>query len=231
MDDIAERLFDAQDPGYRDYSAKLIPNVDRGTVIGVRSPELKRIAAEISKRGDAAGFLAELPHRYLEENILHGILISRMKDYAEAADELERFLPYVDNWAVCDTIKPKPFKKRPPELIDAVRRWLGSERTYMVRFGIGVLMSYYLDDGFEPEYADMVASMRSEEYYVNMMIAWYFATALAKQYDCAVKYIENRSLDTWTHNKTIQKALESFRISEERKEYLRTLKIERKHEQ
>lgn len=224
MEIITQRLFSEQDVKYRDFNARLIPNIEKATIIGVRSPQMRKIAAEVKNEAYSADFLAELPHKYHEENMLHAMLISRIKDYNAVIDALDLFLPYVDNWAVCDTISPKPFKKHPPQLANEAGKWLRSSHPYTVRFGIGVLMSFYLDDEFSPKYADMVASVRSEEYYVNMMIAWYFATALAKQYDCAVKYIENRSLDKWTHNKTIQKAIESRRVTEEHKAYLRSHK-------
>lgn len=225
MDAIVNRLLAEQDLKYRDFNKKLVPNIDPETMIGVRTPTIRKIAREVMASGMAADFLAELPHRYFEENVLHGAIISAMGDYDAAVRELDRFLPYVDNWAVCDMTSPKSFKKCPPGLINEVQRWLGSEHAYTVRFAIGTLMSHYLDASFEPEYMDEVAAVKSDEYYVNMMVAWYFATALAKQYDCAVKYIEARSLDTWTHNKAIQKALESYRVTEEHKAYLRTLKL------
>lgn len=218
-------LFSMRDPGYRDFHARLMPTVDKKTIIGIRTPQLRKFAKEFAKKPESELFLHELPHRYYEENNLHGFLISNMKDYERCVRELYRFLPYVDNWATCDLMSPKIFKKHLPELLEHIKNWIASEHTYMVRFGIGMLMSFYLDEAFEPEYLRMVSFVKSEEYYINMMIAWYFATALAKQYDSAVIYLEEKRLDKWTHNKTIQKAVESYRITEQQKLYLRTLKI------
>lgn len=225
MTGIQERLFAMQDLAYKDFHCKLMPTVDRERVIGVRTPELRKLARELASSPEAEQFLGELPHQYYDENNLHGFLISLMKDYGETVEALDVFLPYVDNWATCDLMSPKAFKKRPPELPEQARRWMGAEHVYTVRFGIGVLMEFYLDEAFRREYLDWAAELRSEEYYVNMMTAWYFATALAKQYEAAAAYLEERRLDTWTHNKAIQKAIESRRISEERKAYLRGLKI------
>ena len=221
---VRSRLFEMQDLKYRDFSAKLTPTVDPQRVIGVRTPDLRKYAAELSKTEDAAAFMATLPHFYQEENNLHGFLIKRIADYDACIAALDTFLPYVDNWATCDLISPKRLKRNLPRLIGEIRRWMASERTYTIRFGVEMLMSFYLDDAFDPAYPEMVAALRSEEYYVNMMIAWYFATALAKQWDAALSFIENRRLEKWTHNKAIQKALESDRIPGERKAYLRTLK-------
>lgn len=218
-------LFSLRDSGYRDFHARLMPTVDKETIIGIRTPQLRKFAKEFAKKPESELFLHELPHRYYEENNLHGFLISNMKDYERCVRELYRFLPYVDNWATCDLMSPKIFKKHLPELLEHIKNWIASEHTYMVRFGIGMLMSFYLDEAFEPEYLRMVSFVKSEEYYINMMIAWYFATALAKQYDSAVIYLEEKRLDKWTHNKTIQKAVESYRITEQQKLYLRTLKI------
>lgn len=222
---VQERLFELQDLKYRDFHSKLMPTVPKECVIGVRTPALRRFAKEFGKTEDAGEFLNELPHRYYEENNLHGFLIAGMKDYDRCIAELDRFLPYVDNWATCDLMSPKIFKKHLSELLEKIKVWIDSEHTYTVRFGIGMLMSFYLDEAFELQYPEMVAKVRSEEYYVNMMTAWYFATALAKQYEAAVPFIENRRLDKWTHNKAIQKAAESCRITDEQKAYLRTLKI------
>ena len=221
---ILSRLMAEQDPGYRDFHAKLIPNVDKSRVIGVRTPVLRSLAKELSREGDMSAFLAELPHGYYEENNLHGILLSEMKDYDACVSGLDRFLPYVDNWATCDIISPKSFKKHPPELPGQAEKWIRSGDTYTIRFGMETLMSFYLDSEFRDEYPALVASVRSEQYYVRMMQAWYFATALAKQYDAVLPYLLERRLEVWTHNKTIQKARESFRISQEQKEYLGTLK-------
>lgn len=223
--EIQKELFDLQDEKYREFSSSLMPTVDPERVIGVRTPDLRKLAKKLAKKPDIDEFLRCLPHQYYEEDNLHGFIIEGMKDYETCVQAMDAFLPYIDNWATCDLISPKVFKKHLPELLDKIREWIASDRVYTVRFGIGMLMSFYLDDAFDPEYLDMVCSVRSEEYYVNMMIAWYFATALAKQYDAAVPYIEEKRLDVWTHNKAIQKSVESRRITEEQKNYLRSLKI------
>lgn len=225
--EIQKELFDLQDEKYREFSSSLMPTVDPERVIGVRTPDLRKLAKKLAKKPDIDEFLRCLPHQYYEEDNLHGFIIEGMKDYETCVQAMDAFLPYIDNWATCDLISPKVFKKRLPELLDKIREWIVSDRVYTVRFGIGMLMSFYLDDAFDPEYLDMVCSVRSEEYYVNMMIAWYFATALAKQYDAAVPYIEEKRLNVWTHNKAIQKSVESRRITEEQKNYLRSLKIKK----
>lgn len=222
---VQARLFAMQDLPYRDFQCRLMPTVAAEAVIGVRTPELRAFAKAFSKTPEAAEFLASLPHRYYEENNLHGFLIAAMRDFDRVVAALDAFLPYVDNWATCDLIQPKVFQKHLPELLAPIRRWLASGETYTVRFGMEMLMTLYLDDAFRPEYLDWVAGVESGEYYVNMMAAWYFATALAKQYDAALPYIQDRRLPPWTHNKTIQKAIESYRISNEQKAYLRTLKV------
>lgn len=222
---IQERLFALQDTEYRDFSAKLNPAIDKDNVIGVRMPALKALAKELNGSADAERFITELPHRFFEEYNLHAFMLNLVKDFDTALDRVDAFLPYVDNWATCDTLSPKAFAKNPDKLIPAVDRWLGSEHTYTVRYGVKCLMNYYLNDLFRTEYADRVAAVQSEEYYINMMRAWYFATALAKQYDAAVKYIEDGRLDKWTHNKAIQKAAESYRVTDEHKAYLKTLKM------
>ncbi len=220
-----ETLFGLQDLKYRNFHARLMPTVDPELVIGVRTPALRKFAKEFSKMPESELFLTQLPHKYYEENNLHGFLIAGMKDYDRCIREVDRFLPYVDNWATCDLMSPKIFKKHLPELLEQIKVWIASEHTYVIRFGIGMLMSFYLDEAFDERYLEMVSSVRSEEYYVNMMIAWYFATALAKQYECALPYIEEKRLEKWTHNKTIQKAVESYRITEDQKKYLKMLKI------
>lgn len=224
MTEIQKRLFALQDEKYRDFCAKLTPNLDKSVIIGVRTPELRKLAKELSGKQTAAAFMESLPHEYYEENNLHGFLVEQIKDYDACADAVERFLPYVDNWATCDQMNPKVFKKHRAELLERIKVWLRAKETYTVRFGIGMLMSHYLDENFSLEYLELVAGLRSQEYYVNMMIAWYFATALAKQYDAALPYIQQERLDAWTHNKAIQKALESYRVSEEHKKELRGLK-------
>ena len=223
-DPILQRLFALQDTGYRDFQRGLIPNLPPDRMIGVRTPALRTMAKELAGSQEAARFLAELPHRYFEENQLHAFLISLEKKYDSCLAEVERFLPCVDNWATCDQLSPRVFAKHREELIGPVRRWMASDRTYTVRFGVGMLMEHYLDGRFRPEYLDWVTELRSEEYYINMMRAWYFATALAKQYPAAITVIEEGRLDLWTHNKAIQKARESRRIEPEQKKYLNGLK-------
>ncbi len=223
-DAVFQRLSELSDPTYRDFQAGLIPNISPETILGVRVPALRRLARELRGSAEAQEFMAALPHEYYDENCLHGLLINDIKDFGATVSALDAFLPYVDNWAVCDLISPRSFKSRPPELAAHVRRWLESSHSYTVRFGIGVLMSFYLDEGFEPAQLEAVAERCCEEYYVNMMVAWYFATALAKQPEAALPYIENRRLSRWTHNKAIQKSIESRRIPDETKAYLKTLR-------
>ncbi|MBR0132625.1 MAG: DNA alkylation repair protein [Lachnospiraceae bacterium] len=222
---IREKLFELQDEKYRDFQAKLIPGYDAETMIGVRTPELKKLAKELSKDAKIESFLSDLPHKFFDENQLHAFIISEYKDFEKCLEKVNQFLPYVDNWATCDQLSPKVFRKYPAELLDQIKKWMASDETYTKRFGIGMLMQYFLDEKFKPEYPEMVAKERSEEYYVNMMIAWYFATALAKQYDAVLPFIEEHRLDKWTNNKAIQKAVESYRITDEQKAYLKTLKI------
>ena len=225
---IREDLFAMQDLSYRDFHSRLMPDVDKAAVIGVRVPELRKYVKELAKDPEIQEFLDDLPHQYYEENNVHGFLIQQMKEYEKCMEELEKFLPYINNWATCDMTSPKVFKKHKEELLEAVRRWIASDHVYTVRYGIGMLMQHYLDKDFREEYLQTVSEIQSEEYYVNMMIAWYFATALAKQYETILPYIEKQKLDVWTHNKTIQKACESYRITPEQKAYLRTLKIKKK---
>ena len=218
-------LFSAQDRKYRDFQVKLIPTVNPEMVIGVRTPEIRKIAKQMIKRTDLDYFLKDLPHRYFDENQVHALTISEMKDYHRCVEEVNRFLPFVDNWATCDQMSPKVFRKHKAELLTIIREWIRSGHTYTIRFGIRMLMQHFLDEDFDPAYPDLVARIRSEEYYVNMMIAWYYATALAKQYDSILPFIEQKKLSKWIHNKTIQKAIESFRITQDQKSWLRTLKI------
>lgn len=225
---IREELFSMQDLSYREFHSRLMPDVEKDTVIGIRVPVLRKYVKELAKDPEIGGFLEDLPHRYYEENNVHGFLIQQMKEYGQCMEELEKFLPYINNWATCDMTSPKVFKKHKEELLEAVRRWIVSDHVYTVRYGIGMLMQHYLDEDFREEYPQMVSEIRSEEYYVNMMIAWYFTTALAKQYETILPYIEKQKLDVWTHNKTIQKACESYRITPEQKAYLRTLKVKKK---
>ena len=224
--DLYKKLKSCQDLKYRDMQIKIIPSVDPETIIGVRTPELKSMAKEIYKSGDYKDFLKELPHEYFEENQLHAFIISGIKGLNECMEEVETFIPYIDNWATCDQLSPKVFKKNRKELLKHIKKWIKARKTYTVRFGVGMLMEHFLDEDFAPEYPEMVSKLRSEEYYINMMIAWYFATAMAKQYEQVIPYIEEKRLDTWTHNKTIQKCVESNRITDEKKAYLKTLKIQ-----
>ena len=221
---FTEELFALQDSSYGDFQAKLTPGIPREQFIGVRVPEVRKLAKKLAKEPGTASFLEDLPHKYYDENMLHALLLSEMKDYEACVAAVDRFLPYVDNWAVCDILSPKIFRRNKPALLKKIREWSASEKTYTCRFGIEMLMSHFLDDDFKPEYLEIPAAVRSEEYYVRMMVAWFFATALAKQWDEAVKYVEEGRLDTWTHNKTIRKARESFRITPEQKEYLQSLK-------
>ena len=221
---ILDALLALQDETYQAFQRKLIPTVAPERVIGVRVPALRKLARTWKGTAEAAAFLTQLPHRYYDEDCLHGLLLSEEKDYHAAVKALERFLPYVDNWAVCDLMAPKAFRSLPPELPEQARAWMNGTHTYTIRFGTGVLLRYYLDEAFQPEYLEWSAAVRSSEYYVNMMTAWYFATALAKQYDAALPYLLEKRLGPWVHNKTIQKAVESYRITPEQKKYLRTLK-------
>ena len=223
--DIRERLFALQDTGYRDFHSKLVPTVPLERIIGVRTPALRQLAKEIMREGGMEDFLAGLPHAYYDENQLHVFIVSNIKDYGECMARLKEFLPYVDNWATCDQMSPKVFRTHRRELLGEIRNWLVSPETYTVRFAIGMLMQHFLDEDFDEEYLSLAADLRSEEYYINMMTAWYFATALAKQYEAALPFIEEKRLAPWTHNKAIQKAIESRRVSVEHKEYLRGLKI------
>lgn len=224
MDYIRKRLFEMQDMKYRDFHSKLMPTVDKEKVIGIRTPGLRKFAKEISETELSKDFLSVLPHEYYEENNLHAFLIEQIKDYDLCIAEINRFLPFIDNWATCDMMRPKIFRNHLPELLDEIVIWLKSKDTYTVRFGIEMLMVYYIDDNFRTEYSDAVAVIRSDEYYIKMMQAWYFATALSKHYEKILPYLEENRLDADTHNKTIRKAIESYRITAEQKKYLRTLK-------
>lgn len=223
-DEIRGELFANQDTAYRDFQAKLIPNLEDGKMIGVRTPTLRKMAKQYAKQEDIGTFLDTLPHTYFDENQLHAFIISERKDFAQCIAELTRFLPFIDNWATCDQLSPKVFKKHRQELLPHINEWLASNLTYVVRFGIGMLMEHFLDEDFDLQYPETVSKLRSEEYYINMMIAWYFATALAKQYETVLPFLENDRLAPWTHNKAIQKAVESLRITPEQKAYLKKLK-------
>ena len=225
MTSLQERLFAMQDKQYAAFQAKLTPGVPMESFIGIRVSVLRKFAKEFTNEAECEDFLHQLPHEYYDENMLHGLLISEVKDYEECIRLTDRFLPFVDNWAVCDIMSPKVFGKHKEELLAKIKTWSKSSHVYTCRFGIETLMSHYLDKDFKAEYLEIPASIRSEEYYVKMMVAWFFATALAKQWDQAIPYIEQNRLAPWTHNKTIQKAIESYRITPEQKEYLRTLKI------
>ena len=226
MEYIQQLLNSKVDTAYADFQRKLIPNIPPESVMGVRTPELRKLAKQVRKEQKSCEeFLAELPHAYFDENQLHAFIISEIKSFDECVQALEKFLPYVDNWATCDQLSPKVFKKQRELLLPYIDEWLESEKTYTVRFGIGMLMSLFLDEEFDIAYLDKVADIKSEEYYVNMMIAWYMATALAKQWDATIDTLTGRILSPWVHNKTIQKARESNRITSEQKEYLKTLKI------
>ena len=225
MTDLQKKLTELSDAEYAAFQAKLTPGVPEQSFIGVRVPVLRKFAAEYLKDPACAGFIASLPHDYYDENMLHGILLSKMKDYDACVREVDRFLPYVDNWAVCDIMSPKVFAKHKAELLGKIREWSASQETYTCRFGLEMLMTHFLDADFKPEVLEIAAAARSEDYYVKMMVAWFFATALAKQWDSTVPTIENRLLAPWTHNKTIQKSVESYRITDEQKQYLRSLKV------
>lgn len=225
MKSITDALFELRDEGYAKFQAKLTPSVDPQLFMGVRVPDVRKLAKSLKNAPDAEAFLQELPHQYYDENMLHGLLISEINNFDKAIDATNRFLPYVDNWAVCDTMSPKIFKKHKAALIACIRSWVDSQETYTIRFGIEMLMCHFLDDDFNAEYLSIPAGVRSEEYYVRMMVAWFFATALAKQWESSICYIENHRLDKWTHNKTIQKAVESYRITAEQKMYLKALRL------
>lgn len=221
MEEIQKHLFELQDMAYRDFHSRLMPDIDKETVIGIRVPVLRKYAKSIAGTELSEKFIKELPHRYYEENNLHMMLITGIKDYEKCLSEIERFLPYIDNWATCDFPAPKCFEDHKEELLPVIKRWIASSETYTIRYGIGMLMRLYLDEDFDPEYVRLVVGVKSDEYYVNMMIAWYMATALAKQWDAVIPYIEDHCMSDWVHRKTIQKAVESYRITDEQKEYLK----------
>lgn len=222
--DIVAELFRLQDKDYAAFQSKLLPTVDQDRVIGVRTPALRTFAKSLYKEGETDGFLACLPHQYFDEDQLHAFLISLEKDFDKCISLVEAFLPYIDNWATCDQLSPKVFKMEPEKLLPYIEKWIKSDKIYTVRFAIGMLMQHFLDDRFDTKYAEMVANVESGEYYINMMIAWYFATALAKQYDSVLPYLEEDRLGDWVHQKTIQKCIESYRITENQKQYLKSLK-------
>ena len=224
MNELQKKLLLLQDKQYREFQSRLMPTVDKKSVIGIRIPVLRKFAAEFHTKEETGSFLSELPHRYYEENNLHAFLIEKEKDYDKCISLLDDFLPYIDNWATCDMMSPKVLGKNRDKLIREINRWIESGDTYTMRYGINLLMKYYLDEDFAEEYLRLVAEAVSDEYYVNMVRAWYFATALAKRYDETLPFLTENRLDKWTHNKTIQKSVESFRITDEQKKYLKTLK-------
>ncbi len=222
---LQKELFELQDIKYKEFHQKLMPTVNPDKVIGIRTPVLRKFAKEFGKKEEAESFLKNLPHKYYEEDNLHAFLLEEIKDYETLIEELNKFLPFVDNWATCDMMRPKILKNHKTELLEDIKRWLNSKDTYTIRFAVNCLMNHYLEEEFNTEYIEWVKNIKSEEYYINMVRAWYFATALAKQYAETIKVLENNKLDKWTHNKTIQKSIESYRITKEQKEYLRKLKI------
>lgn len=224
MTHLQEELFELQDIKYRDFNSSLIPGIEKETVIGVRIPVLRKFAKEYAKSGETEQFMTELPHKYYEENNLHMMLIAQIKDYNKCISETEKFLPHIDNWATCDSPLPKCFDKNKEDVLERAKNWIATDTTYVKRYGMGVMMRLFLDEDFKEEYIQLVAGVKSEEYYVNMMIAWYMATALAKQWDAAIPYIQERRLSEWVHRKSIQKAVESYRITPEQKEYLKGLR-------
>lgn len=221
---ITEELFSLKDEAYKDFQAKLVPTISKESIIGVRVPFLRKFAKDLIKSKKEEAFLEALPHRFYDENMLHSILLSESKKFTTCVERTEKFLPFIDNWAVCDILSPKIFKKNREDLLPFIKKWISSKHTYTCRFGLGMLMSHFLEEDFKSEHLRLVAEVESEEYYVNMMVAWFFATALAKQWKESVLYLEEKRLSPWVHNKTIQKAVESYRISKEEKEYLRGLR-------
>ncbi|MBQ9537668.1 MAG: DNA alkylation repair protein [Treponema sp.] len=219
-----EKLLEYQDTEYRDFQARLVPNIPKDTLIGVRTPAMRQLAKSLVGTQEGAAFLESLPHKYYEENLVHFFMLSMIKDFDDCVDAIDRFLPYVDCWPVSDQASPKVFKKKHDELLPHIKKWISSTHVYTARFGIRMLMNEFLDYDFKEEYLELVASKSGDDYYLKMMVAWYFATALAKQYDATIPYIEQHRLEDWTHGKAVQKALESFRVCEEHKEYLRNLR-------
>lgn len=221
---ILTELFKLKDEEYKEFHCKLVPNVPKDSVIGVRTPALRALSKKIFREDDYEAFLSSLPHKYHEEYSIHGMIIEQIKSFDDALFETERFLPFVGDWAICDSFSPKCFKKNKARLLEKIKEWLTSNKTYTIRFAIKMLMTHFLDENFSSEYLKLVFEVHSDEYYIKMMQAWFFATALAKQYDEALSVLENNLLDVWVHNKTIQKAVESFRISNEQKAFLKTLR-------
>ena len=222
---IRDDLFKLQDIKYKEFQSKLVPNIDPNTIIGIRTPDLRNYAKELFNSNKYEEFLKDLPHKYYEENLVHFFVISMIRSFDECIELVDEFLPYVDCWPVSDQASPKVFKKNHDLLLPYIKKWIKSKHIYTSRFGMRILMNEYLDKDFKKEYLDLVASKTGDDYYLKMMVAWYFATALAKQYDATITYIEDKKLDPWIHNKAIQKAVESFRVTDEHKEYLKSLKI------
>lgn len=221
---IYQMLLEVKDDKYKEFQAKLVPNIDSKTIIGVRTPQMRAVAKEVFNSDIRDKFLNKLPHKYYEENLVHFFILAMIKDFDECVEKVEAFLPYVDCWPVSDQATPKSFKKNHDKLLPYIKKWIASDHVYTSRFGMRMLMNEYLGDDFKEEYLELVASKKGDDYYLKMMIAWYFATALAKRYDESVKYIEERKLDEWVHKKAIQKAVESYRVSDEHKEYLKTFR-------
>ena len=221
---LYDRLITVKDDAYREFQAKLVPNIPPETILGVRTPEMRRIAKEVFSSPERDAFLSDLPHKYYEENLIHFFVISTIRGFDACVKAVEEFLPYVDCWPVSDQATPGSFKKNHQKLLPYIRKWIASEHVYTARFGMRMLMNEFLGEDFRPEYPELVANKKGNDYYLKMMIAWYFATALAKKYDETVPYFEERRLDEWVHRKAIQKALESYRVSEEHKEYLKSLR-------
>lgn len=224
MTEIQKKLYNLKDEKYREFTSKLIPEISKDEIIGVRTPHLKNLAKEIFIKGNYEGFLKELPHKYHEENLLHGFIIGKTGDYEQAINYVEEFLPYVNNWAVCDSLRPVSFKKNKKKLLKSIKKWVKSGHIHTIRFGVEMLMCHFLDEDFDVSLLEIPATIKNEEYYVNMMIAWFYATALAKRYEETIQYLEKKKLNPWVHNKTIQKAVESYRITPDKKEYLKSLK-------
>ena len=221
---VYEELCKYKDDKYRDFQSNLVPNISKDVILGVRTPEMRKIAKETFNTDEGKKFFKKLPHKYYEENLVHFFMIAMIKDFDECIKETERFLPYIDCWPVCDQSSPKAFKKKHDELLPLIKKWIDSDHVYTSRFGMRMLMNEFLGDDFKPEYLKWVASKKGEDYYLKMMIAWYFATALAKQYDTTIPFFEKHVLDDWCHKKAIQKAVESFRVTDEHKEYLKSLR-------
>ena len=221
---IVDKLNKVKNEEYKEFQSKLVPNVPKDTILGVKTPEMRDIAKEVFVSKDRDDFLSDLPHKYYEENLIHFFVVSLIKDFDECIKRVEEFLPYVDCWPVSDQATPKTFKKNHQRLLPLIKKWISSDHVYTARFGLRMLMNEFIDDDFKEEYLEVVANKRGEDYYLKMMVAWYFATALAKQYDATIKYFEDHKLDDWVHKKAIQKAVESYRVTDEHKEYLKTLK-------